>query len=181
MVGENEIYIETERLIIRDLQAEDESAYIEMASDGSLNDCGFDKDCSIWMRNWIIEAKQLAYHDDPARDYLAYTICLKKENIIVGSVGCSYYEDIHETGITYFIGSQYRNRGYATEAVQAYTNYFLRHYDAQKLIATVRDENISSWKVIEKTGFILTEKRKYKDLNDEKEELYHFYEIKMHK
>lgn len=172
------MYIETERLIIRDLQMEDASAYIEMASDGSLNDCGFDKDCSKWMCNWITEAKQFAYQDNPARDYLAYTICLKNENIVVGSVGCSYYEDIQETGITYFIGSQYRNRGYATEAVQAYANYFLHSYDTRRLIATVRDENISSWRVMEKTGFILTEKRMYKDLNDVKEELYHFYEIK---
>ena len=45
------------------------------------------------------------------------------------------------------------------------------------MIATVRAENISSWKVVEKAEFTLNEKRMYKDLNDDKEELYHFYEI----
>ncbi len=45
------------------------------------------------------------------------------------------------------------------------------------MIATVRDENISSWKVIEKAGFMLSEKRMYKDLNDDEEKLYRFYEI----
>ncbi len=48
---------------------------------------------------------------------------------------------------------------------------------AKRMIATVRDENISSWKVIEKAGFMLSEKRMYKDLNDDEEKLYRFYEI----
>ncbi|MDE6621403.1 MAG: hypothetical protein K2K74_13130 [Lachnospiraceae bacterium] len=48
---------------------------------------------------------------------------------------------------------------------------------AKQLIATVKDENIPSWKAVEKAGFVLTEKRMYKDLYDDKEELYHFYKI----
>lgn len=169
--------IETQRLTIRDLKTEDEIPFVEMAADGSLNDIGFDKDSSRWMTKWVAEAKELAISDNPCMDYLAYTVTLKNENIVVGSIGCSYYEDFQEIGITYFIGAQYRNNGYAVEAVKAYTKYFFNHYDVQKMIATVRDENVSSWKVVEKAGFILTEKRMYKDLNDDKEEMYHFYEI----
>ena len=45
--------------------------------------------------------------------------------------------------------------GYAVEAVKAYTEYFFSHYNAKRMIATVRDENIPSWKVVEKVGFIL--------------------------
>ena len=62
-------------------------------------------------------------------DYLAYTIILKDGAAVVGSVGCSYYEDLRETGITYFVGAQYRNNGYAVEAVKAYTKptYFPFH------------------------------------------------------
>lgn len=45
------------------------------------------------------------------------------------------------------------------------------------MIATIRAENVSSWKVIEKADFLLTEKKMYKDLNDSEEEMYHFYEI----
>lgn len=168
--------IETQHLFIRNLRTEDGSYFIEMAKDGSLNDCGFDKSCSSWMAEWITEAKELAAIDNPCGNYLSYTLVLKKENIVIGSVGCSYYEDLRETGITYFIGEKYRNHGYAAEAVRAYTKYFLNHYNVQRLIATVRDENTASWKVVEKAGFLLTGKRMYKDINDEKEELYHFYE-----
>lgn len=63
------------------------------------------------------------------------------------------------------------------DEIKAYTKYFLDHYNAKRMIATVRDENISSWKVIEKVGFMLSEKRMYKDLNDDKEKLYRFYKI----
>lgn len=169
--------IETQRLLIRDVETGDGIPFVEMAADGSLNDCGFDKDCGNWITKWIDEAKGFAFRDNPNTDYLAYTITLKAEDTVIGSVGCSYYEDLQKTGITYFIGAQYRGNGYAVEAVKAYTEYFLNHYNVKRIIATVRNENIPSWKVIEKVGFILNEKRMYKDLNDDEEKLYHFYEI----
>lgn len=172
--------IETQRLLIRDVAAEDGNLFVKMAADGSLNDCGLDRDCGSWMPEWIVEAKEFAARNNPGRDWLAYTITLKEENIVVGSIGCSYYEDLQETGITYFIGAKYRNKGYAAEAVKAYAEFFLQNYDIPKMIATVRAENIFSWKVAEKAGFMLAEKRMYKDINDEKEELYHFYEMKKH-
>ena len=52
------------------------------------------------------------------------------------------------------------------------------HYSIKKLIATVREENVSSWKPIEKVSFQLVERKMYQDINDAKEELYRFYEIK---
>lgn len=169
--------IETQRLIIRDLETGDKIYFAKMAADGSLNDCGFDKNCALWISEWITEAKNFASRDNPELDYLAYTIVLKNKNIVIGSIGCSYYEDLHETGITYFIGSQHRNNGYAFEAAKAYTQYFPEHYNLSKIIATIRDNNIPSWKVIEKTGFVLTDIKMYKDLNDYEELLYRFYEI----
>lgn len=96
---------------------------------------------------------------------------------MIGSVGCSYYEDLKEIGITYFIGSHYRNNGYAVEAVRAYIDYFFNNYDTKKMLATVRAENVASCKVVEKAGFTLIEKKMYRDINDEQDELYHFYEI----
>lgn len=166
--------IETQRLLIRDVEVEDEIPFVKMAADGSLNDCGFDRDCGNWITKWIDEARGFAFRDNPNMDYLAYTITLKAE--VIGSVGCSYYQDLQKIGITYFIGTQYRDNGYAVEAVKAYTDYFFNHYNEKRMIATVRDENIPSWKVIERVGFILIEKRMYKDLYDDEEKLYRFYE-----
>ena len=96
--------IETQRLLIRDIETEDAIPFAIMAADGTLNDCGFDKDCGRWIAKWITEAKEFTLRDDPDRDYLAYTITLKDKAVVVGSVGCSYYEDLQETGITYLSG-----------------------------------------------------------------------------
>ena len=79
------MYIETERLIIRSTEPSDAKSYIDMASDGSLDEDIF--------------------------------------------CGCSYYEDEKQVGLVYFIGAEYRGKGYASEAARAYAKYFLEHYE----------------------------------------------------
>jgi RimJ/RimL family protein N-acetyltransferase len=63
------------------------------------------------------------------------------------------------------------------EAVTLTISYFFDHYNEKEIIATIKDNNIPSWKTAEKCGFELTETKMYKDLDDEKEELYRFYKI----
>ena len=149
-----------------------------MASDGSLNDIFGDcADCSQWMGGWIDEARALTEADDPGSAYLAYAVAEKATGQLIGSVGCSRYDDLNETGVTYFVGGQFRGNGYAAEAVRAYAGCFLERYGARRMIATIREENIPSWKSIERAGFHLDEKRAYRDLNDEREEMYRFYSV----
>ena len=81
-------------------------------------------------------------------------------------------------GICYFIGAEYRKKGYASEAVKVYAMFFFEHYNESEIIATILDSNMSSWKTAEKSGFELMETKMYKDSNDEKEELYRFYVMK---
>ena len=172
------MFIETERLIIRSIESADEQAYIEMASDGSLHDIF--GDCSNWhecIGSWIQEAQELEREDNPGREYLAYAITEKQTGTLLGSVGCSYYEDQKQTGMCYFIGAPYRGQGYAAEAAAAYVDYFFSHYDIHKIIAAIREDNTASWKSMEKTGFILTDTRMYQDVYDKKAELYRFYEL----
>lgn len=168
--------LETERLIVRDVQTEDAASFAQMAADGSLRDVGFGPDCGKWINAWIIEAQELAAKNRPDGDYLAYTVVLKNSGAVVGSVGCSWYEDLQEIGITYFIGAQYRNRGYAAEAARAYAEFFFSRYRAPRLIATIREDNPASWNAVEKAGFQLTGVQMYQDINDREAALYRFYE-----
>ena len=82
---------------------------------------------------------------------------------------------MHTVGICYFTGTKYRNKGYATDASGLYLKYFFDNYDLPEIIATIKDSNEASWKVAEKIGFELLDKRNYKDINDEFEEVYRFY------
>lgn len=167
--------IETQRLIVRDLQVSDAESFASMAKDGSLTDIGFDKDAESWIQDWIKEAVALLSADDPRKDYLAYAIERKEDGAVIGSVGCSCYRDLQKVGATYFIGAKYRGSGYAAEALRAYVPVFFARYGVFELIATIREENIPSWKTIEHAGFILAEKRLYRDSGDPAAQLYRFY------
>lgn len=56
----------------------------------------------------------------------------------------------------------------------------LSQVSESEIIATILDANAPSWKIAEKSGFKLIEKKMYKDIDDEKEELYRFYVIRGH-
>lgn len=176
--GDIAVKIETERLIIRSIELGDEMVFAEMAKDGSLHDIGFDEKCSEWIAGWIDEAIRLSEKDDPRADYIADVICLKEDGRVIGSVGTSYYEDLDKVGIVYFVGTEFRQKGYVSEAVKAYLDYYFDHYEENEIRANIRDANVPSWKTAEKTGFVLEEKRMYKDIDDSEEQLYRFYSIK---
>lgn len=171
--------IETKRLIIRSLKPDDEQAFIKMASDGSLTEIFGDcSECSQWMGTWIREAMQLETENNPNKAYLAYSIECKTNNEVIGSVGCSYYEDLDQIGITYFTGADYRCRGYMTEAVKGYVQYFFQNYNAAAIFATVKAENKASCRTLEKSGFHLYETRPYQDLYDETAKISNFYVLR---
>ena len=111
---------ETDRIIIREFTQDDTKAFIDMTADGSLwelfGDCS---EAAGWMAKWIGESKEITERDNPYEEYLAYAIVDKITKDVIGSVGCSVYEDIHEIGIAYCIGSKYRGKGFAKEAVSA--------------------------------------------------------------
>ena len=51
-----------------------------------------------------------------------------------------------------------------TEAINAYVQFFFKQYSESEIIATILDANTPSWKVAEKSGFNLIEKKMYKIL-----------------
>lgn len=175
------MYIETERLIIRSTEPSDAKAYIDMASDGSLDEdifCGCSRDYAEWIPGWIQENIELDKEDNPMKESIAYTIVEKESGAPVGSVGCSYYEDEEQVGLVYFIGAEYRGNGYAAEAAQAYAKYFMEHYEIPLLVVHIRNSNKASCKTAEKAGFTLVDTRMYQDYGDEVEKLYNFYEMR---
>lgn len=167
--------IETKRLLLRSFQQGDKAAFAQMATDGSLADIGFDREFASWSEAWSRETLAFALRDDPRQDYIPCTICRKGTGEILGSVGCSWYADLGETGITYFLGAQFRGNGYALEAIRAYVPAFFARYHASCLIATVREENTASWRALERAGFSLAAQRPYRDIGEACARRYRFY------
>lgn len=170
--------LETDRLVIRSIHRGDELIFAGMAKDGSLMQLGFDVNCSGWINDWITEAEELTQKDDPRKNYIPCVLELKATGEVIGSVGTTYYEDTDKIGICYFLGAAFRKNGYITEALEAYLPFFFDHYRESEIMAVILDTNTPSWKVAEKSGFTLAEKKMYKDSDDEKEELYRFYTMR---
>lgn len=168
---------ETENLIVRVPELKDGTEFIKLAADGSLASVGFDEGCEEWMEDWIKEAGALALVNEPRGAYLSYSIILKETGAVIGSVGCSYYIDFEQVGICFFLGNEYRGKGYAKEVVKSYVEYYLENYNTKPLIATIREEDIASRKVAEYAGFKLKEVKMYKDITDYDEKMYCFYEV----
>ena len=116
--------------------------------------------------------------EDRISGFVKIEIFLGKEHIlkeIIGNVGCTFYEDTGKVGICYFAGTQFRKKGYVSEAVKAYIPYFFEKYNESEIFATILDSNTASWKTAESVGFKLLEMKMYKDIYDEEEKLYRFY------
>jgi RimJ/RimL family protein N-acetyltransferase len=83
---------------------------------------------------------------------LVYPILLH-DNTYIGYVqAVPFEEDQWEVG--YHIGEAYTKNGYATEAVKAFLPAIMKKLNIAKMIGVCMTENISSVKVMEKSGFI---------------------------
>lgn len=172
------MHIETKRLVIRSIMPDDEDEFAAMLEAGGLEDIFGDcSDYRCWIKDWIETAIRLSRNDNPEGSYLAYAVKCKRTGRLVGSVGCSHYDDLNLTGITYFTGQPFRDLGYADEAADAYTQYFLEHYRRSALYAVIRSDNKFSRKAAERAGYSLEREWSYQDIYDKEPQMYCLYKI----
>ena len=83
---------------------------------------------------------------------------------------------LNEYEIGWMMLKKYTGKGYASEAAQAYAEYFCAAYDVDYLIVVMDVDNPASYKVAEKCGFKLFEKRTVYDysLNRYSDDYYYF-------
>lgn len=144
--------IETERLILRDLQEEDLTFIIELDTnpDVQSNLLSFQSDEMYIKQNFensILHAKQ------HPRFYYALAIILKRDNRMIGTCGLfNVIPDSTETSIGWNISSQYQGNGFATEAAKKLLNIGFESNDVSRIFADCADDNIASIRVMEKIG-----------------------------
>ena len=74
---------------------------------------------------------------------------------LVGVISLTPGRDVnrYSAEVGYFVGEQYWNRGYATEALMLVVNFAQHRHGFKRLFATVFDFNLASMRVLEKAGF----------------------------
>ena len=75
------------------------------------------------------------------------------DNQLIGTCGFNSYQPKGRSTIGYDINKKYWNRGYATEAIEAMSNYGFSELEIHRIEAYVTPGNIASEKVLKKCGF----------------------------
>ena len=84
---------------------------------------------------------------------ITLAITLRESNELIGAIGISHInEDLEKASIGYWIGKQYWNCGYCTEAVKAVLKYCFEELKLNRVSAHHFANNPASGKVMEKAG-----------------------------
>lgn len=152
------VMIETNRLQIKPLTADELSMHIESPEDFAQglglvpSQSLMDKETKEAILNDL-----LPNIDNPAKDYLFYTMWIlieKQEKAIIGGL-CFHGEpnEVGEIEIGYGTDSSCRNKGFMTEAIGGLIQWIYKNKPVKSIIAETEKQNIASIKVLEKNGF----------------------------
>ena len=154
--------IETERLVIRDLEQKDAKQLFKIV---------WQKGVVRFMKDWsenspseeafkgYIEWHQTQKDSTDVYECKRYAITLKGEDTLIGIVGMGLEDTINEVEMAYFLDESYQGKGYATEALIAFTDWCMKVSDLPYFILTIDCANEASCKVAKRAGFELFEKR----------------------
>lgn len=156
------MHIETDRLIIRDLEHKDSTQLFKIV---------WQKNMLRFMRDWsensptpesfkgYIDWHQTQKDSKDIYENKRYAITLKENDMLIGSVGMGLEETVNEVEMAYFLDEDYQGKGYATEALKALFDWCISVSDIPYMILTIDCANKASCKVAERAGFELFEKR----------------------
>lgn len=137
--------METERLIIDSLKIQDKKDYFDNISHDK-------KVLETFICTYCDDIKDFDFSNYLNRNDL-FAIRLKNSSKLIGVISVFNNND-KTVEIGYGIGSEYWNKGYATEAVKAFINYLFVEQELDAVIASYFINNIASRKVMDKVGMI---------------------------
>ncbi|MDU1889413.1 MAG: GNAT family N-acetyltransferase [Dysgonomonas sp.] len=148
------IILETERLILRELEQSDftdtclllQDPVVMYAYEGAFN--------KQEVQEWL--DKQLKrYHDD---GFGLWGVVEKDSGELIGQCGITYqeYEGKQIPEIGYLLRKEFWHKGYATEAAIACKEYAFKALNFNKIYSIIRDTNTASQRVAQRNGMIPT-------------------------
>lgn len=112
-------------------------------------------------------------------EFYEYAVLLDNKHI--GSVDIYIVQDHVEGELGWIINKKYSGHGYATEAAREVIKFGINELNINKFIAHCDSENIASYRVMEKLGMNLEDRRrgrKNKSSDEDREELKYSIELK---
>ena len=146
------LFIETDRLLIRPFTMDDIEPAYNMNLDADVNKYTGD--------GGVVSKKEIERRiiEDVLGDYGKHgygrlAVELKSENKFIGFTGLKYLDDMDEVDLGYRFMKKYWRKGIATESAQACVNFGFETLRLNRIIAMVLPNNVNSIRVLEKLNF----------------------------
>lgn len=151
------IYLETERLILRDYREDDFSAYYKLKTDSRT--MYYLQDLQIFTEEEAYEDFHIVLNDmkKPDRKFYFLHIELKDSHEQLGSIGYTVIDNTPMekiVGAGYFIYPKFWGKGYTTEAFQRVIEFAFSANNVYRISAGCLAENVGSERVMQKCGLI---------------------------
>ena len=141
--------METERLVLRQLRAEDADALHPMYADVDANYFGSHPATTTIEETRAAVAKRAA-----DTDWRGWAITLKGDDTAIGTVACYEKRQGKVTEIGYVLSRAYWGQGYVTEAVAAMIDLLFAE-GQRRIFADTDPDNAPSIAVVKRLGFTL--------------------------
>lgn len=143
--------LHTKRLILRQLTLEDANDVMRQAGDIEVAKNTLDMPHPYlpgMAEEWIGKL----HKDFIEGNSLVLGICLKDSMHLIGAIGLTLHLKYRNAELGYWIGKDYWNNGYCTEAVKAIIDYAFFEIALNKIYANFFANNPASGRVMEKAG-----------------------------
>lgn len=159
----NEDKIDSKRLVLRRLKAEDYEDYCEIFMQSEVS-------------KWLGSGKELTREDVKKmmdafeklwekNGYGVWAVITKNDNKLIGHCGFLPIANSSEIELLYAYSQKYWGYGYASEAAEAAIAYAKKTYMWSSLVALAYNDNKSSINVLNKLGFKYVEDQKHFGVN----------------
>ncbi|TRX16203.1 GNAT family N-acetyltransferase [Flavobacterium franklandianum] len=154
------ITLETERLILRELQLSDAEAFFAMDRNPNVHQYLWNKPVQkIEKINEIIDSIRKQYVENGIG---RFAIISKDTNEFIGWAGLKYNTEevnnkVNFYDIGYRLDEKFWGKGYASEATFAWLNYAFKTMNIKTMEAAAHTENIASNRILQKIGMQMTE------------------------
>ena len=146
--------IETERLLLRPFALADSPEVMRMAGSPLVarTTLNLPHPYPVGTAEPWINSHEAAFEK---REFVTLAIALREGGALCGAIGLSLHERDSRGELGYWIGAEFWNRGYCTEAARALLGYGFRELKLHRIHAAHFETNPASGRVMEKIGMRL--------------------------
>jgi len=156
------MYIETRRLIVRTFREEDSAALYRIKTDPQVTEyCPDLLDVKVDESDVVRYIRKFIGYEERCdiESWRCYAIELKESGEVVGCLTSSMDKMLHEPELGWMMIGEHTKNGYASEAAEAFAEYYCRATGCDYMIVIMDTDNPASRRTAEKSGFRLFEKR----------------------